>query len=205
MTAGVQLEWAALNSGRRPDASCERLSFSRRGQADHRSGSVATDGMAHADLGGPSWLGGATNWCSYAGSGPACPSNDGGRSPVLRYDTPAIGPASIAFSVGNDDYWDVKLSISGSMGDAGYDLRIGHIGERDGAVRRCRRWTRSDEVLMRCSTSRIMGGSDLLALLQMENMPTRLAHQRLLTTTAEVGRHCYQHKASSDRGSCCRE
>ena len=41
--------------------------------------SMATDGMAHADLGGPSWLGGATNWCSYAGSGPACPSNDGGR------------------------------------------------------------------------------------------------------------------------------
>ena len=30
--------------------------------------SAATDGMAHADLGGPAWLGGATNWCSYVGS-----------------------------------------------------------------------------------------------------------------------------------------
>ena len=87
--------------------------------------------MAHADLGGPSWLGGATNWCSYAGSGPACPSNDGGRMQVLRYDTPAIGPASLAVSTGNDDYFDIMLKIAGSMGDAGYDLRIGHIGEYD--------------------------------------------------------------------------
>ena len=63
------------------------------------------------DLGGPSWLGGATNWCSYHGAinedadgdpigAVACPSNDGNRIPVLRYDTPAIGPASIAVSTG---------------------------------------------------------------------------------------------------------
>ena len=144
MTAGVQLEWAALNSGDDgPTIRHANVSLtSAGGKLTIGQGSVATDGMAHADQGGPSWLGGATNWCSYAGSGPACPSNDGGRSPVLRYDTPAIGPASIAFSVGNDDYWDVKLSISGSMGDAGYDLRIGHIGERDGTIRACRRWTR---------------------------------------------------------------
>ena len=85
--------------------------------------------MAHADLGGASWLGGATNWCSYAGGSPACPSNDGNRTQVLRYDTPAIGPASIAISTGNDDFWDAKVSIAGSMGDAGYDVRVGHIGE----------------------------------------------------------------------------
>ena len=62
---------------------------------------------------------------------PACPTNDGARGPMLRYDTPAIGPASIAFSTADDDYWDVTLKIAGSMGDAGYDLRIGHIGEYD--------------------------------------------------------------------------
>ena len=98
-------------------------------------GSNAADGMAHADLsGGPSFLGGATPYCAWAGEGVACPTNDGGRASVLRYDTPAIGPASIAISTGNDDYWDVKLTISGSMGDAGYNLRIGHIGERDSTV-----------------------------------------------------------------------
>ena len=90
-------------------------------------GSVAADGMAHADLGGASWLGGATNWCSYHSTGPACPSNDGGRSEVLRYDTPALGPAMISVSTGNDDYWDAKAAVAGSMGDSGYDLRVGYI------------------------------------------------------------------------------
>ena len=91
--------------------------------------STAADGMAHARLGGPSWLGGVTNWCSYAGGSTACPSNDGNRHEVVRYDTPAIGPASLAVSAGSDDYWDAKLSIAGSMGDAGYDLRVGYVGE----------------------------------------------------------------------------
>ena len=94
-------------------------------------GSRAADGMAHARLGGPSWLGGVTNWCSYASAGPACPSNDGGRGPMLRYDTPAIGAAKIAVSTAEDDYWDAKVSVAGSMGDAGYDVRVGHIGEND--------------------------------------------------------------------------
>ena len=93
--------------------------------------STAADGMAHARLGGPSWLGGVSNWCAFVSAGPACPSNDGGRRPVLRYDTPAIGPASIAVSTGNNDYFDIKLSIAGSMGDAGYDFRIGHIAEHE--------------------------------------------------------------------------
>ena len=96
--------------------------------------SAATDNMAHAKLGGPSWLGGVTNWCSYHSSGPACPSNDGGRSEVLRYDTPSIGPASVAVSIGNDDYWDVRATFAGSFGDAGYDIRIGHIAEYDAPV-----------------------------------------------------------------------
>ena len=98
-------------------------------------GSRAADTMAHARLGGPSWLGGVTNWCSYHGTGPACPSNDGGRGPMLRYDTPAIGPASLAVSVGENDYWDAKISVAGSMGDAGYDLRVGHIGEHDAVTK----------------------------------------------------------------------
>ena len=93
--------------------------------------SAATDNMAHARLGGPSWLAGVTNWCSYATSGPACPSNDGHRREVLKYDTPAIGPASIAASYGDDDYWDVVAKFASSMdgGGYGYDLRIGYIGK----------------------------------------------------------------------------
>ena len=125
MTAGVQLEYGLKTNVRHANVYLSTAG----GKVTVGHASMATDGMAHADLGGAAWLGGATNWCSYASSGPACPSNDGGRGPVLRYDTPAIGPASIAVSTGNDDYFDIKLSIAGSMGDAGYDFRIGHIAE----------------------------------------------------------------------------
>jgi hypothetical protein len=127
MTAGVQLELGRPGDWRTRHANVSLSSAG--GKLTIGQGSEATDGMAHADLGGASWLGGATNWCSYASSGPACPSNDGNRTQVLRYDTPAIGPANIAVSTGNDDFWDAKLSIAGSMGDAGYDVRVGHIGK----------------------------------------------------------------------------
>ena len=33
----------------------------------------------------------------------------------------------ISASGGNDDYRDVKATVAGSMGDSGYDLRIGYI------------------------------------------------------------------------------
>ena len=127
MTAGVQLELGRPSAWRTRHANVYLSSAA--GKVTIGAGSAATDGMAHADMGGASWLGGATNWCSYHSTGPACPSNDGGRPDNVRYDTPSIGPANIAVSAGNDDYWDVKLSIAGSMGDAGYDIRIGHIGE----------------------------------------------------------------------------
>ena len=126
-------------------------------------GSTAADGMAHADLsGGPSFLGGATPYCAWAGEGVACSTNDGSRASVLRYDTPAIGPASIAISAGNDDYWDVKLTIAGSMGDAGYDLRIGHIGERDRNVTTMMAATEDSQMLSR------VDGAELLGVLQEE-------------------------------------
>ena len=119
--------------------------------------------MAHADLsGGPSFLGGATPYCAWAGEGVACSTNDGGRASVLRYDTPAIGPASIAISTGNDDYWDVKLTIAGSMGDAGYDLRIGHIGERDRNVTTMMAATEDSQMLSR------VDGADLQSVLAEE-------------------------------------
>ena len=129
MTAGVQLELGRPSDWRTRHANVYLTTAG--GKLTIGQASAATDGMAHADLGGPSWLGGATNWCSYVSSGPACPSNDGGRAGVLRYDTPALGPASIAVSAGNNEYWDVMLKIAGSFGDAGYDLRVGYIAEYD--------------------------------------------------------------------------
>lgn len=130
MTAGVNLEYGLTGNVRHANVYLSTAG----GKLSVGHTSAATDGMAHARLGGPSWLGGVTNWCSYHSTGPACPSNDGGRHPVLRYDTPAIGPASISVSTGNDDYWDIKLTVAGSVGDAGYDFRIGHIAEYEADV-----------------------------------------------------------------------
>ena len=140
MTIGVQLEYDAGASPDpdKPDDDND-TPFTRRhsnlylggewGKLTVGQASTATDNMAFANLGGPSWLAGVTNSCAFYSDGPACESNDGGRRDILKYDTPSLGPASIAISAGNDDYWDVMLKIAGSLGDAGYDFRIGHIAK----------------------------------------------------------------------------
>ena len=79
---------------------------------------------------GSTWIAGATNWCSYGISdGAACTTNDASRGQVIRYDTPSIGPLSLAASTGNDDFWDVAATVSGSAGDANYNLRLGYRGD----------------------------------------------------------------------------
>ena len=93
-------------------------------------GSRPTDSSPYADV-GSTWIAGATNWCSYGGGGPACNALDQGRTELVRYDSPALGPASIAASFGENDFWDVAANISGTAGDAGYDLRVGYIGKEE--------------------------------------------------------------------------
>ena len=138
MTAGVNMEMGILSTGSTSGTTTRHAAAylnTPGGKLTLGHTSTAADGMAHARLGGPSWLGGVTNWCSYysknaaGGTAVACPSNDGGRTDVLRYDTPSLGPATLSFSAGDNDYWDAKLTIAGSFGDAGYDIRIGHIAE----------------------------------------------------------------------------
>ena len=86
-------------------------------------------GANYADV-GSTWIAGATNWCSYGISGgAACTTNDASRGQVVRYDSPALGPVSIAVSGGNDDFWDAAATVSGSAGDAGYNLRLGYRGD----------------------------------------------------------------------------
>ena len=129
LTAGVQLEWAALNGADGGPTILHGNAYlsSTGDKLTLGQGSTAADGMTHADLGGASFLGGVTNWCSYHSTGPDCPSNNGGRGPMLRYDTPAIGAATIAVLAAEGNYWDAKISVVGSMGDTGSKLPIGHI------------------------------------------------------------------------------
>jgi len=87
------------------------------------------DAVLYADV-GSTWIAGATNWCSYGiGDGAACVNNEVGRKLAVRYDAPAVGPLSLGIGVGNDDHWDVAAQLSGSAGDAGYNLRLGYNGE----------------------------------------------------------------------------
>ena len=134
LTAGVNLELGRPGDWRTRHANVSLTSAG--GKLTLGQGSEATDGAAHADMGGASWLAGVTNWCSYGawGTFAACKSNDGNRNPVLRYDTPAIGAAKISTSVGNDDFWDAKLQVAGSMGDSGYDVRVGYKDDTETTV-----------------------------------------------------------------------
>ena len=134
LTAGVNLELGRPGNWRTRHANVSLTSAG--GKVTIGQGSEATDGVAHARLGGPSWLAGVTNWCSYGAWGAygACKSNDGNRNPVLRYDTPAIGAAKISASLGNNDFWDAKLSVAGSMGDSGYDVRVGYKDDSETTV-----------------------------------------------------------------------
>lgn len=129
LTAGFHLEYSVQEYGLRFS---NAYVASPGGTLTVGHGNTAADGMAHARLGGPSWLGGVTNWCSYFSEGPGCNTHDGGRRGGVRYDTPAIGPMSIAVSVGSDEYWDGRAKIAGSFGDSGYDLRLGYIGDNGG-------------------------------------------------------------------------
>ena len=161
LTAGVQME-LAVHSGdtgtTSPGTGTRHANVylsTPGGKITLGKASSATDGMTNARLGGPSWLAGVTNWCAYASPShsvsyrvdpdddesdekkatviaAACQTHDPGRQQVLRYDSPALGPATISASMGNDDYKDIKVVFSGSVGDSAYDLRIGYVGEKDG-------------------------------------------------------------------------
>ena len=137
MTAGVNLEMGILSTGATSGTTTRHAALyldTPGGKLTMGHTKPAADGMAFADLGGPSWLAGATNWCAfYSDAGnPACQSNNPSRTDVLRYDTPALGPVTLSVSAGDNDYWDAMLKVAGSFGDAGYDIRIGHVAEYKG-------------------------------------------------------------------------
>jgi len=128
VTAGLTLEYGASSSNLNLRHSYVYLD-SAGGKVSIGHTGDAADGMIYARLGGPSWLGGVTNWCSYHSTGQGCITVDGGRSPVLKYDTPAIGALSVSASVGNDDAWHTQARVAGSFGDGGYALHLGYVGD----------------------------------------------------------------------------
>ena len=137
LTAGIQMELAVLSTAQvEPGTKTRHANVylsTPGGKLTLGQASPASDGMTKARLGGQSWLAGVTNWCAYASPSGAgiCKTYDGSRQQVLRYDSPAFGPTTISATMGNDDYKDITATFSGSVGDSGYDLRIGYVGEND--------------------------------------------------------------------------
>lgn len=135
MTAGVNLELGVGTAATRRHASVNLDTAGGKltiGQAGTAAAGAEDAGGAFA---GVSFLGGVTNWCAYASVGSACVTDGVSRLEVLRYDTPAIGPAKISVSTGNNEYYDAKLTVSGAMGAAGYDFRIGYWQRERDATR----------------------------------------------------------------------
>jgi len=114
------------------------------GKVTMGQGSVASDGVAYADLNG-AWLA-VENATDFGGSiafrtsgggtaggvatpitaGAVTPSYDGSRNDNLRYDTPALGPFTGAVSVSNNETWDAMVTLAGSVGGGDYDVRFGY-------------------------------------------------------------------------------
>lgn len=109
--------------------------------------SDATDGMMFADQDGawaaneistPVETAGAILFRTTAGAAAtsvtgAFPSYDGGRRDVLRYDSPALGPATIAVSVSNNQQWDAGLFVSTDLGGGNLLLNLGYRDQENSA------------------------------------------------------------------------
>ena len=130
VTASVALEYGLTGNVRQAHVSLGGAFGSLTiGHADPSS-----DGANYPDF-GEAFLGGVTNSCSYHSTdGPGCQDYTPDRQPMLRYDSPEIGAASFSTSAGENDFWDVAASVAGSFGDAGYDVRIAHVGKFDGGA-----------------------------------------------------------------------
>jgi predicted porin len=159
MKAGINLEtsWASNVSGATPLKVADGfdVAFDIRHSALYFSGtwgkvtmghtSQATDGIAFADLSGTGITGdevSGTELCSSclvrtSGGGTAGTigsyrsSYDGGRIDVLRYDSPALGPATIAASVANDEEWDVAAFVDHNVGGGTLALYGGYLNSEN--------------------------------------------------------------------------
>jgi hypothetical protein len=182
MTVGVNMEFGAfVDKGGKSDADDPDGKQDHKGDLRVRHSSVnlggefgkltvgqastPTDSTPYANFIGTAFLGGVTNWCSYASNGTAaCTALGSGRKGLIRYDSPKIGPATIAASFAGNDFWDASISISGAAGETEYDLRVGYVGKTDTSET-----TEAVEAGKPTMTERVIGGGELLKVLQDEN------------------------------------
>lgn len=146
--------------------------------------SQALDGAAHVDLSGDklvSWseapvdLAGGIAWRTGDGGtirGGNCGTTDctvssarndfdGGRSDILRYDSPKLGPLAVSAAVWNDNAFDIAATVSGQIG--GGELKLAGGWQKQDQRSDFNQWAASGSFLFSQGTSITMsfGGRDL--------------------------------------------
>lgn len=126
VTAGVNLEYGvgARKADGNPNLRHSAVYLSGAfGKLTLGHTSQATDGIAYSSYDNHAWLAGIEIGCDFCSG---LPTYGGGRAEVIRYDTPSIGVGTVGVSTDGDDFWDAALRVDGSVGDGGYQLKVGY-------------------------------------------------------------------------------
>lgn len=125
MTAGVNLEYGVgttKNNSPRLRHSAVYLSggFGKLtlGHTDQASNSIA-----YSNFDNYAWAAGIEIGCDFCDG---LPSYGGTRDDIVRYDTPSLGPATVAVSADGNDFFDAALRVDGDAGAGKYQFKAGY-------------------------------------------------------------------------------
>lgn len=127
VTGGVQLEYGVGDDGgSNPSVRHANVYLSGDfGKLTLGQQSTAMDGIPYSNFDNIAWLGGVENGCDYCDAD-FIKTYSGGRGEGVRYDTPNIGPATVAVSMDGNDRWDAAVKLAGDAGVGGYQLKVGY-------------------------------------------------------------------------------
>ena len=134
LTIGANVEygvWSADSAGTvRPNIRQANASLGGEfGTLTLGQASPATNIIAFASFDNYAWLSGVEIGCDLCFTGAGGPflgdAYGSGRAQIVKYDTPAIGPAKLSGSMDGNDFWDVAVRVSGEGAGFQYKLHAG--------------------------------------------------------------------------------
>ena len=132
VTAGFSLEYGAGNDANaNPNMRQGNVYLSGGfGKLAIGQQSRATDGIPYSNYDNHAWLGTEIG-CDYCGEGAEVFSTiySGSRGEGIRYDTPGLGPATVAVSSDGNDRWDAAVRVEGDAGVGGYQIKAGYTDD----------------------------------------------------------------------------
>lgn len=136
ITASVNLEYGAGAKGKdSPTLRHANIALGGEfGKLTIGQQSPATDGVPYSNFDNYAFLGGVEISCDYCSADFAA-SHGGSRNQGVRYDTPAIGPATVGIWSDANDMWDIALRASGDAGVGGYQFKAGYGDDANGTER----------------------------------------------------------------------